>query len=549
MMFALIGCAHTSWGDAGSPGALRYYYFIKSNYKELDHQDQTALESMVHASSLAPKSYYLKMETARLYARLGETEIALKYAKEAIALNDKAPEPLLFAAWISASAGHWDEAVNYYNEVLRRSPNNLDALTELAALYAETGKTDQAEATFKKRVAADSGYLSYYYLGSFYAKIGRLKEAISAFSTSVRKNPDFTRSLSELAALYEKTGDRKNAEKTYRSLIEARPEAIMPKARLASLLLQAGRAAEAKNLLKEIGGMPMDKIGPAQLLIGLIYYQQGLYEDAAAEFTELVKSSPDNAEARYHLARTLLEMDKIEAARDELKKIKKSSEFYVDAQLLLASTSGNDNPDKRLKEALDIINKAVRDKPESPRLRVAKAMLQEEMGELKQARKTIREAAKRFPRESEVHFRLGIIEDKLGDKEASVAAMREAIKQNPDHADALNYLAYTWAERRENLGEALVLAERADALKPDSGYILDTLGWIYFHMGHNKKALDFLERAVPLSGGDPVVLDHLGDVLDKLGRGREALNAYRQALESGFDNQEELNEKIKRLSK
>jgi tetratricopeptide (TPR) repeat protein len=127
--------------------------------------------------------------------------------------------------------------------------------------------------------------------------------------------------------------------------------------------------------------------------------------------------------------------------------------------------------------------------------------------------------------------------------------MRQAINLNPSHADALNFLAYTWAERKENLAEALAMAEKADALKPDQGYILDTVAWVHYQMGQPQKALPILERAVPLSRRDPVVLDHLGDVLSALDRKQEALNAYRQALKGGFANQEELNEKIKKLAR
>jgi len=141
------------------------------------------------------------------------------------------------------------------------------------------------------------------------------------------------------------------------------------------------------------------------------------------------------------------------------------------------------------------------------------------------------------------------LEDQLGRQSDAIETMRRVISLNPSHADALNYLAYTWAERRENLTEALTLAEKADALKPNQGYILDTVAWVYYQMGQPQKALPLLERAVSLSSRDPVVLDHLGDVLVSLDRPEEAMEAYRQALAGGFANQEELNEKIKRLSR
>ncbi len=542
------GCAHTSWGDGGDAAGQRYYYFIKSNYLEMDHDDQSALDNMVQASRLSSDSYYLKLETARLCSRNGDIDGALKYAREAIDLSPESPAPRLFAAWVSAADGRWEEAVNYYQEVLRLEPKNIEALTHLGALYGETGRLDEAEATFKRLVAADPGYLSYYYLGRFYTNIGKTQEAIRAYATSVKKNPEFTAGLTELAVLYEQANNNKAAERTYRALIKARPDASMPKARLARLLLKAGRKKEAEKIIRELGGEGLEDDSQVQIQIGLIYLDQGLYQEAAAEFRGVLKRDQANEQARYLLATALLETNEITRAREHLVKIPVESDLYVDAQLLLASTPQGEEPKARLAEALATVTAAVAQRPDAPRLLVAQAMITEETGDTAQSRKLLLEAAKKFPQDAEIQFRLGVAEDKLGNKTASVAAMRKAIDLDSKHADALNYLAYTWAERQENLKEALTLAERADILKPGNGYIIDTLAWIHFHLGDLKKALALLEQAADLSNNDPVVLDHLGDVLAKLGRNQDALIAYRRALERGFTNPEELNEKIKRLS-
>jgi len=554
-MATIMGCAHASWGD-GRPDSIaqRYYYFIKSNYQELNRNDQDALENMAKASNLDQKSYYLKMELARLYTRNGDHATALKYAQEAIDLNPAVPEPRLFAAWLAASANMWETATTQYKEVLRLIPNNREALTYLGALYAETGHLDLAEDTFKKLVTTDPTYLSYYYLGSFYNKIGRVNEAIKAFSEAMEKNPDSAEALTELALLYERAEDIKAAEKTYRSLISIRPEAMMPKARLISLLLKTDRKDEAEQVLTEISSLiPENSGGPVQFQLGLIYLDQGLYNEAASSFEAVLKSHPKDERALYLLASTQLELGEMAKARENLAKISQDSELYVDSRLLMTSTIQSDVPEKKMREALGIVTGALKAKPDDLRLWMARVMIMEELGDLKKARSAILEAVKKFPEEAEVRFRLGVLEDKLNNKVASIEAMRQAIRLNPSHADALNYLAYTWAERQENLDEALAMAEKADNLKPDNGYIIDTLGWIHFCMGNTGEALDLLEKAVPLSSRDPVVLDHLGDVLLKLGRKQEALSAYRQALDSDFSNQpklqEELNEKINRLSK
>jgi tetratricopeptide (TPR) repeat protein len=98
-----------------------------------------------------------------------------------------------------------------------------------------------------------------------------------------------------------------------------------------------------------------------------------------------------------------------------------------------------------------------------------------------------------------------------------VKYLKKVIEINPKHADALNYLGYSYAERGINLEEAQSLIRRALELKPDSGYIMDSLGWAYFKLGKYDEALKHLLRAAELVKDDPLVLEHIGDVYKLMG--------------------------------
>ena len=67
-------------------------------------------------------------------------------------------------------------------------------------------------------------------------------------------------------------------------------------------------------------------------------------------------------------------------------------------------------------------------------------------------------------------------------------------------------------------------------MKPDDGYIVDSLGWAHYKLGNFKEAVRYLERAVELRPEDPVLNDHLGDALWRVGREREARFQWDQAL-------------------
>ena len=107
---------------------------------------------------------------------------------------------------------------------------------------------------------------------------------------------------------------------------------------------------------------------------------------------------------------------------------------------------------------------------------------------------------------------------------------RKALEFVPDNPSVLNYLGYSLVEERRNLDEALDMIERAVEGDPDSGYIVDSLGWALYRLGRFDEAVPVMERAVELMPTDPILNDHLGDVYWMVGREREARFQWRRAL-------------------
>jgi tetratricopeptide (TPR) repeat protein len=100
--------------------------------------------------------------------------------------------------------------------------------------------------------------------------------------------------------------------------------------------------------------------------------------------------------------------------------------------------------------------------------------------------------------------------------------LRRALIQRPDEPELLNFLGYSWIDRGEKLSEALAMVQKAVRLDPQSGAMLDSLGWGYYRMGDYKIAVEKLEAAVVLEPADPDVNNHLGDAYWQVGRRTEA---------------------------
>ena len=73
-------------------------------------------------------------------------------------------------------------------------------------------------------------------------------------------------------------------------------------------------------------------------------------------------------------------------------------------------------------------------------------------------------------------------------------------------------------------------------LKPNDGFYLDSLGWLYYQKGDFKKAHMTLEQAVKMEPNEGVIFEHLGDVKKAMGEKAAAHSMYEKALHSSIED-------------
>jgi tetratricopeptide (TPR) repeat protein len=77
----------------------------------------------------------------------------------------------------------------------------------------------------------------------------------------------------------------------------------------------------------------------------------------------------------------------------------------------------------------------------------------------------------------------------------------------------MNYLAYSWIDKEINLDKGLEMLIKANTIREEDGYIIDSLGWAYYAKKNYIEAEKFLQRAVELLPRDPIINDHYADNL------------------------------------
>ncbi|NIZ18897.1 tetratricopeptide repeat protein [Entomospira culicis] len=112
---------------------------------------------------------------------------------------------------------------------------------------------------------------------------------------------------------------------------------------------------------------------------------------------------------------------------------------------------------------------------------------------------------------SQVFSMWGYIAQLQGQYDVAIRRFRRAIQLDSGNANALNSLAYLYAQIDDisSMQEALGHARRAVAISPQNASYLDTLGWVCLKLNRKSDALEYLQRALSYRENDTLIKEHL----------------------------------------
>jgi tetratricopeptide (TPR) repeat protein len=275
-----------------------------------------------------------------------------------------------------------------------------------------------------------------------------------------------------------------------------------------------------------------------------------LRREAGDEYTLLYSRvvsylRPDHTDAILQSASLLESMEKFELAVATYKQVPSDDPSFHAAELGRAEALRKLG---KLDAASEVLEQLTRSHGDLPIVHVTLGDLMRQMERFGDAVTAYDKALSLYPSEEQnqwfIYYARAIAHERQDVWDKAEADFRKALELNPDQPQVLNYLGYSLVEKQVKLDEALDMIERAVAARPDSGYIVDSLGWVLYRLGRYDEAIVHMERAAELMPVDPIVNDHLGDVLWAVGRTREAQFQWTRAL--SFDPEEKDATRIRR---
>jgi tetratricopeptide (TPR) repeat protein len=536
-------------GTAGSktvmpPSGKAYFHYLLAQRFLLADDMEGATKEYEEALKYDPESAQMETELAALYQRQGDIKQALAHVNKALRLDPKQQEAHFILAGLHVGLNQLQEATQEYERILVLDPQNREAILFLATLYAQQRRYGKAVRTIQELLRQEPKLVvGYYYLGRIYLEMDRLEEAKKEFHRVLTMDPQFMPAMFDLGTALERQKHYSRAMTMYRRIIRKQPKSARAWASIGRLSLLMHRYGEAKKALNKAKILERNE-PPVIFNVGLIYLEQKYPDDAIREFRQLMDNPRYKERARYYIGLALEEKGDLLAASREYQLVSRNSENFLAARLRLAYLYYKQRQTAQAYRLLDSLKAMM---PGKVDIYLTLAYFYEDEHRYDRAIAALKEGLKKAPRSSEIHFRLAVVYEKKKNVKESIVQIKKVLELDPENADAQNFLGYTYAEAGIHLDEAENLIRAALRAKPDSGHIVDSLGWVFYKKGQFDRAVTELERAAKLMPRDGTVAEHLGDAYLKAKRSRDALRIYRRALGMENANLPELRRKIKRL--
>ena len=463
-----------------------------------------------------------------------DEEKALEAARLWSEVEPSSVEPRQVLASLLVRTGDIDGAVAHLDAIVK-APGvpPWKGIERAADLLAAERDVEAASAAMRRLVLGyDDMAAAQLALARFLVRTGQIGEASAAVDRAYALDPGDPRTVVLRARVRQRADDVEGALRVLEEFLEDDPDSSMVRMTYARILVDTGRyeraRAEFERLMAEEPGND-----DARYALGLLLVQTDRLDEAKRQFERLLSSGARRDAAYYYLARIAESEQRPDDAIAAYRRVRRG-EHRLNAQIrvaVLLAESGDLEAARRHLHGLRSENTR-----ETVRIYSTEAGLLTRAVRYEEAMTVYDASLRELPGNSDLLYARGMLAVEMDRLDILERDMREILSREPDHADALNALGYTLADRTDRYEEAYVFIKRAIELKPDDHYIVDSLGWVLHRMGRHEEALVQLRRAMSIRP-DPEIAAHLGEVLWTLGNKAEARAVWSNALEVAPDDE------------
>jgi tetratricopeptide (TPR) repeat protein len=376
-------------------------HFAVSQAAWFADQFDIALAEMKQALALRPDWEIAAIYQGRILARTSAAS-ALEFYENYLKRYPKANDTRITYARLLLAERNYVKAREQFQRLLAENPGNADVAVAVGLLSMELRDYEVAESNFKKALELDY------------------------------RDPGMVRFY--LGGVYEKTNDIDTAKESYRSVTSG-SQYIPAQIKYAILLSREGKTDEAIHYLQRLPAANDQQ--QAQLIIAeaQLLREAKAYQKSYQLLTQGLEKLPDYPDLLYDRALAAERIGKTESMERDLRKLIELKPDHAHAYNALGY--GLAEHTNRLKEALELIEKAIRLSPNDPYIMDSLGWVHYRLGNLNQGLSYLRQAFGMNP-DPEIAAHLGEVLWMQGITDEAKEIWQAALKNHPGNEALLS---------------------------------------------------------------------------------------------------------------
>lgn len=485
---------------------------LAADYYALAGDNPKAERSLLMAVDAEPGNLEFKTRLCLFYRVTGKVKKAAAYLKKLIVGYPENTEFKMMLTDFYLSLEDMAGAENLLKQLAQASKDASGYHLLMGKFWLFKGRYSHAVSYLKTSLDKDSGLVSaHYLLGVAYFAGGQSKLAEKAFIRALMLAPNHGESIFAMAALNYKRGDYNLADQYADKFLGQQPS--------------SARAWKVKGLCSLGRGDPSGAIDPlsrswhlgggasALFFIGQAFEAQGMVQKALTTYSQVLEDAPVMYPALYAYARLASDQGQGEMVLEKIDAMARHDAnpaiYYAGTKICLGL--------KDYARCQAYIDKAMAIKKSSGPFFLLQAVLFEAVGKDDGVEKTLTECTTKLPQFVGGWLKLSeyyVKKQRLSD---AAQVLERALKSFPDHPEIKGNLAWLLLEEKTDFDRALDLARTAYDRLPGEAWLMDTLGWAYYHKKIYSQAEWMLEQAEESSPGNGMIQYHQGMVLYRRG--------------------------------
>lgn len=526
-----------------APEFLATDLFIKGNDASIRGDYQTAAQIFKYVVELEPTDIYLKKKLSIELIRIGEIKEAEKILETVFAESKNKDDSIgLILAGVYAALEKPELARTTYQKIINTSADVEEACLFLAKSYAGDKKYNEAHSLLAKceKKSKDEPVYSFY-RGKIEYERGNKPEAKKFFEKSLKMDPSYAQAALALGAFYEEKENVPAAITVYKKFLamDGNSTSVPVLSRLVTLLFTMEANAEVVPYAETLSSIDSTDLN-LKVRLGLLYSDAGRYEEATNLFKEVLTVVPDSDKVIYYLGALNQQTNHYQEALEYFKKIPSSSVLFGDAGVQMGQILGayareefvqSKKNGEAIKNFISFTDERIKAHEENiVEYKMQVASFYEDTFQYKKAVETMGEVKTHKLFTDSHSYYLASILEKDGQYLEARKLVQVIVDKDPNNAHALNFLGYSYLEKNERLDVAFDYISKAVKIRPDDGYIRDSLAWYYFQTGKYKEALAEAKKAFELVKSDVIITKHLGMIYQQLNYFDKAKEFLTEAL-------------------